>query len=78
MLLPYGIIVNGIASSFTATELIGIREGDHLYTAENDLERLVLPEEVAKYAKLLVSNLGNMLAGETIRISGGRGVFDIR
>lgn len=78
MLLPYGIIVNGIAPGSTATELLGIREGDNLYTTDNGLERLALPEEVAEYAKLLVSDLGNMLAGETIRISGGRGVFDIR
>lgn len=30
--------------------------------------------EIATYAKLLVSDAGDMLAGETIHISGGRGV----
>lgn len=34
--------------------------------------------EIATYAKLLVSDAGDMLAGETIHISGGRGVWDIR
>ena len=35
-------------------------------------------DEIATYAKLLVSDAGDMLAGETIHISGGRGVWDIR
>lgn len=78
IVLPYGIVVNGIAPGSTATKLIGVKEGDSLYTAENGLNRLVLPEEIAQYAKILVSGLGDVLAGETIRLGAGRGVFDIR
>ena len=40
--------------------------------------RMVMPDEIASYAKMLVSELGNMVVGETIYISGGRGKFDIR
>lgn len=40
--------------------------------------RMVMPDEIATYAKMLVSDLGNMVVGETIYISGGRGKFDIR
>ena len=78
MLYPYGIIVNGIAPGSTATELIGVKEGDSIYTTENRVNRLIMPDEVANFAKLLVSDSGNMVIGETIHISGGRGIFDIR
>ena len=70
--------MNGIAPGCTATRLIGVKEGDSLYTTENGLRRLVLPEEIAQYAKILASGLGDVLAGETIRLGVGRGVFDVR
>jgi len=38
----------------------------------------VHPNEVANIVKLLVSDAGNMIVGETVHISGGRGIFDIR
>lgn len=78
MLLPYGVIVNGISPGSTATELIGVKKGDSIYTTENRVNRLIMPDEVANLAKLLVSNAGDMIIGETILISGGRGTIDIR
>ena len=47
-------------------------------TDENSCGRLVHPYEVANIVKLLVSDAGNMIVGETVHISGGRGIFDIR
>lgn len=78
MLLPHDIIVNAIAPGSTATELIGVKEGDSITTGENKVGRLAMPDEVANLAKLLVSPAGDMIVGETVRISGGRGVMDIR
>lgn len=78
MFIPYGIVVNAIAPGSTATELLGYKDGDSIFTAENAAERYIMPDEIGIYAKLLVSDAGNMLIGETINISGGRGVFDIR
>ncbi len=78
MLLPYGIVVNGVAPGSTATELLGVKEGDSIYTTENRVQRLIMPDEVANVAKMLVSSAGNMIVGETIHISGGRGICDIR
>ena len=78
MLLPYGIIVNGISPGATATELIGIKEDDSIYSTENGEGRLIMPDEIANVAKLLVGPAGDMIVGETIHVSGGRGVFDIR
>ena len=77
-LTPYGIIVNAIAPGSTATPLIGYKDNDYIYTNENSQNRLVMPDEVAALAKYLVSDQANMIAGEIIHISGGRGVFDIR
>jgi NAD(P)-dependent dehydrogenase (short-subunit alcohol dehydrogenase family) len=78
MMLPYGIIVNAIAPGSTATDLLDVKEGDSIYSIENGLERYAMPDEIASYAKLMVSDVGNMIVGETIRISGGRGTIDLR
>ena len=37
-----------------------------------------MPDEVATFAKLLVSDAGKMIDGELLHIAGGRGTFDIR
>ncbi|SHK66400.1 3-oxoacyl-[acyl-carrier protein] reductase [Fibrobacter sp. UWH4] len=77
-LVPYGIVVNGIAPGPTATTMQDELVGGSIYTNQNPLERLTMPEEVAEYACMLVSSLGNTVAGQTIFLSGGRGIFDIR
>lgn len=78
MLLPYGVTVNTIAPGSTATGLIGIKEGDSINSNENGMNRLIMPDEVATLAKLLVSDAGKMIVGETVHIAAGRGTFDIR
>lgn len=77
-LLPYGITVNAIAPGSTATALLGVKEGDSIFTDDNRVGRYVMPDEIATYAKLMVSDLGNMIVGDTLYISGGRGTIDIR
>ena len=42
------------------------------------MNRLVMPDEVATLAKLLVSDSGKMIDGEVVHIAAGRGTFDIR
>lgn len=78
VLIPYGINVNAIAPGATATALIGIKEGDSITSNENGMNRLVMPDEVAAFAKLLVSDAGKMIDGEVLHIAAGRGTFDIR
>ena len=70
--------VNGIAPGSTATNLLNYKDGDSIATRDNVIGRMVMPDKIATYAKMLVSDLGNMVVGETIYISGGRGKFDIR
>lgn len=78
ILINDNIIVNAIAPGSTATPLLGIHEGDSIFTTDNKFNRMVMPDEVGEYARMMVSDAGDMLVGETIHISGGRGVFDIR
>ena len=78
MMQPYGIVVNGIAPGEVATGLINWKEGDSIDTEHNHFGRMSMPEEVANLALFLVSDLGNMVSGQMIYMSGGRGVYDIR
>lgn len=78
MFVAHGINVNSIAPGSTATELIGIKKGDTITSGENGMNRLIMPDEVATLAKLLVSDAGKMIDGEVIHIAAGRGTFDIR
>lgn len=77
-LLPYGITVNAIAPGSTATNMLGFKDGDSIFTEDNRVGRYIMPDEVATYAKLMVSDLGKMIVGDTLYISGGRGTIDIR
>ena len=77
-LLKYNIIVNGIAPGPTATSMQDYQNGDSIETNQNLIERYTMPEEVAEYALLLVSDLGNTIIGDTIYMTGGRGIIDIR
>lgn len=77
-LSEFGIVVNCIAPGSTATSLLNYREGDSIATTDNVVGRMIMPDEIAYFAKILTSDLGNMIIGETIYISGGRGKFDIR
>lgn len=78
VLIDKNIIVNCIAPGSTATPLLGVHEGDSIYTDDNHFHRMIMPREVATYAKLMVSDAGDVLAGETVHVSAGRGVWDIR
>lgn len=77
-LQKYGIIVNSIAPGSTATGLLGYKQGDSVWTEDNKNHRYILPSEVADYAVMMVSGLGDMIVGDTLYISGGRGLTDIR
>lgn len=78
-LLGHGIIVNAIGPGPTATTMQkDYKEGGSIYTPLNPIHRFTMPEEVAEYAKLLVSDLGNTIVGQTIYMSGGRGITEIR
>lgn len=77
-LVRHGITVNAIAPGSTATPLLGVEEGDSISADDNRLGRLAMPEEIAEFAVMLASPLADMVVGDTLYVSGGRGVCDIR
>lgn len=71
-LIRHGIVVNGIAPGPTATEMLKC-DGSDLTHPLSPAGRYVTPEEVANLAVFLISDMGRMILGETIVISGGCG-----
>lgn len=71
-LIPYGIVVNGIAPGPVATEMLGL-DGKNLDYSRAPAGRYSDPLEVANLAVFLISNMGRMIVGDTVYITGGCG-----
>ena len=69
-LIPYGITVNGIAPGPTATGMLQQKNG-YLDLPTSPAGRYTTAEEIANLAVFLVSDMGRMIVGETIFITGG-------
>lgn len=76
MLIPYGIVVNGIAPGMTATPMLD-KNGvdDDLYLNESLTKRYAIPEEISNMAVILVSNMSRMIVGDIIYMTGGSGII---
>ena len=72
-LIPYGIIVNAIAPGPTATDMIGADEKD-LANLEVPAGRIATVDEIANHALALLSEMGDMVVGSTLYITGGSGI----
>lgn len=77
VLLPYGIIVNAIAPGPTATPMLDKNEGDSITNDHNLIGRFEMPSEIANLAVFMVSDMGDMIVGDTFYISGGSGVISM-
>lgn len=75
ILLPYGIIVNAIAPGPVATSMLGKDENGNIYNETSPNKRYALPSEIAEMALFLVSDLGNLIVGDTIYMTGGSGII---
>ena len=74
LLIPYDIVVNGIAPGPTATPMMVSEEDAGNYDfAEVPAGRYAAPEEVANMAVVLVSDLARMVVGDVVYITGGCG-----
>lgn len=73
LLAPDNILVNAIAPGVVKTEMqrFSLEQGDNLYTNQNPLKRVCLPEEVAELAIFLCSDTANFIVGQTIVCDGG-------
>lgn len=74
-LLEFGITVNSIGPGPTATSMQDDLAAGSIYTLDNPIHRYTMPEEIAEYAKLMVSDLGKTIVGDTLYMSGGRGII---
>lgn len=75
-LIEYGIVVNGLAPGPVATKMIAA-ETDNLTWPYNPSGRMAAPEEIANWAVYMVSNMGDLIVGDTFYITGGSGTVSI-
>lgn len=73
-LLPYGIVVNAIAPGPVATPMLG-RDDTNLQFEKHPCKRLASPSEIANLAVFMVSDMGNLIVGDTFYITGGSGII---
>ena len=74
-LIPYGIVVNALAPGPTYTPML-IKDGyEGIERSESPIQRYAMPEEIANMAVILVSNMGKMIVGDTVMMTGGAGVI---
>lgn len=77
MLLPYGITVNSIAPGQVATPMT-IRDDETSIDNEYALNgRFAMPDEIANLAIFMISNMGDLIVGDTYYITGGSGVISL-
>lgn len=72
-LVKDNIIVNGIAPGVVKTSMqdFSLKQGDNLYTTQNPIQRVCLPEEIAELALFLACDASNFIIGQTIVCDGG-------
>lgn len=77
ILIPHGIVVNGLAPGPTATSMI-LKDGyDGIESTVVPCGRLAKPDEVANMAVVLTSSLGRMIVGDTVFLTGGSGITTV-
>lgn len=74
-LIPYGIVVNAIAPGPVVTAMLGRKEGDTLYTDCIPAKRFATPSEIGQLAVIMVSDMCDLVIGDTFYISGGSGTI---
>lgn len=75
-LIPFGIVVNGIAPGPTATPMLNM-DSNNIHFPQNPLGRLAMPEEIANMAVILTSPLGRTVVGDTLYMTGGAGLITL-
>lgn len=74
-LIPYGITVNGIAPGPTATPMLMKNNIKDIAHERLPIGRYAMPEEIANMAVFLTSEMGRMIVGDIIYMTGGAGVI---
>lgn len=74
-LIPFGIVVNGIAPGPTATPMLKRSEDNNLLHPTNPSGRYTTPEEVASLAVYLISDMARQIVGDVVCMTGGAGTL---
>lgn len=74
-LVPYGITVNGVAPGPTATPMLMKENIKNIFHGSLPVQRYVMPEEIANMALFLVSEMGRMVVGDIVYMTGGAGLL---
>lgn len=76
--IKYDIVVNGIAPGPTFTPMLVNNELDNnLYLDSSPVKRYITAEEIANCAMFLVSDMGRMIVGDIIYMTGGAGIITV-
>lgn len=70
-LIPYDIVVNGIAPGPTATPMFGMETKDNLEAYSQPNKRFTTVEEIANMAVIYVSNMARTIVGDIAYMTGG-------
>lgn len=76
-LVPYGITVNGVAPGPTATPMLMKGNVKNIFHSGLPVQRYVMPEEIANMALFLVSEMGRMVVGDIVYMTGGAGLLTL-
>lgn len=76
-LIKYGIVVNSIAPGPVATQMLGHRPDSSIEWRGNPAGRMATPEEIANISCIMLSDMGNLIVGDTFFVSGGSGTICI-
>ncbi len=74
-LIPYGIVVNGIAPGPTKTPMLMDEKETNIVNDNSPLERYVMPEEIANMAVIMVSDMARSIVGDIVYMTGGAGII---
>lgn len=77
--IEYGVVVNGIAPGPTYTSML-VQDAENekdLKLESNPAGRYTTPEEIANGALFLVSDMGKMIVGDIIYMTGGAGIITV-
>lgn len=77
-LIRHGVTVNCIAPGPVATKMLDRQDKGDLGWSANPSGRLATPAEIAELATYMVSDLGNLIVGDSFYITGGSGTVSNR
>lgn len=76
-LAEYNICVNAVAPGPVATKMLGKTDDDNLWNKRYKGGRYATVEEIGNWAVCLVSDMGQLIMGDSLYVSGGSGTLDI-